>query len=446
MAVLFQRQGTGNAALAAGNRTDRAPAAFSTAGLIERIIEQRLVTAEFQPIVRLSTGEVVGFETLARGPADSVLSSPAAMFKAAAAMGAAAELDDIAHVAAFNSVTHMPPVEGLTFFTNFHTATRSKEPPEDIAEILDRAPRELRLVAELSEYDLSSDPISAIAAAQRVREMGVRLALDNLGSLDSLPLLPLLQPDVIKLDPALLAIQSRQRLARIVDALVDYANRSGAQIVGQGIEREEQLSAVTSSGAAFGQGYLFGPPVTLPVLSSSTVQEPVDLTTRLASPDITVTPFEMLRAERTPMVMEAPFLQALGTHLEERVDTCADPFTMFVVTPGGSGFSGSNPSRLRALGRKASMMALLSPNPPVSGGREVRVGQLAHSDPLHDDYVLAIVTPTGGALLTARPVDRSGGSYECIVTHDRQQVVEASRSLLARYMALASDGKQSGLR
>ena len=50
---------------------------------IEQIIQQRLVTAEFQPMVRLSTLEVIGYEALARGPADSQFPTPSSMFQAA---------------------------------------------------------------------------------------------------------------------------------------------------------------------------------------------------------------------------------------------------------------------------------------------------------------------------------------------------------------------------
>src|SRR5690242_1077941 len=67
---------------------------------IEQVVEKRLVTAEFQPIVRLDTTESVGFEAFARGPAGE-LSNPGALFKAAGAAGLSIELDQVAHAAAY---------------------------------------------------------------------------------------------------------------------------------------------------------------------------------------------------------------------------------------------------------------------------------------------------------------------------------------------------------
>src|SRR5689334_6010021 len=81
-----------------------APAAVSSppAITIEQVVEHRLVTAEFQPIVRLDSGESVGFEAFARGPAGE-LSNPGALFGAAGTAGLATELDQIAHAAAYRA-------------------------------------------------------------------------------------------------------------------------------------------------------------------------------------------------------------------------------------------------------------------------------------------------------------------------------------------------------
>jgi hypothetical protein len=67
-------------------RTDAAVAvAPEVAGELARIIDGRAVRAVFQPLIDLASGDAVGFEALARGPAGSMLESPGALFEAVAA-------------------------------------------------------------------------------------------------------------------------------------------------------------------------------------------------------------------------------------------------------------------------------------------------------------------------------------------------------------------------
>ena len=68
---------------------------------IRDVVTRRLVTAEFQPIVRLDTTEPVAFEAFARGPVGTALNAPRAMFGAAEQLGLSAELDQVAHAAAY---------------------------------------------------------------------------------------------------------------------------------------------------------------------------------------------------------------------------------------------------------------------------------------------------------------------------------------------------------
>src|SRR5690242_16409045 len=100
MSVLFRREPSGSSEASGDQRpAQRVAVERPTAAQLDeiaKIIEQRRVTAEFQPIVRIGTGETVGFESFARGPANSSLATPQAMFRAAAAAGRAAELDLVA--------------------------------------------------------------------------------------------------------------------------------------------------------------------------------------------------------------------------------------------------------------------------------------------------------------------------------------------------------------
>src|SRR5687767_11159490 len=60
---------------------------------VAQVIDERAIWTAYQPIVRLDTREVVGFEALSRGPAGTRWQDPLAMFAAARAIGRAGELD-----------------------------------------------------------------------------------------------------------------------------------------------------------------------------------------------------------------------------------------------------------------------------------------------------------------------------------------------------------------
>ena len=77
-----------------------------------RIIDGRAVRAVFQPLIDLASGDVVGFEALARGPAGSMLESPGALFEAAYGIGRVAELDWVCRAAAFQAAARAEPRPG----------------------------------------------------------------------------------------------------------------------------------------------------------------------------------------------------------------------------------------------------------------------------------------------------------------------------------------------
>ena len=76
-----------------------ASVAPEVAGELDRIIDGRAVRAVFQPLIDLGSGDAVGFEALARGPAGSTLESPGAPFEAADGSGRVAELDWVCRAA-----------------------------------------------------------------------------------------------------------------------------------------------------------------------------------------------------------------------------------------------------------------------------------------------------------------------------------------------------------
>ena len=91
------------------------------------------------------------------------------------------------------------------------------------------------------------------------------MSLDDVGADSrSLATMPLLYPDVIKLDLQLLAERTPADVARVVTAVGAEAERRHASVLAEGIDSTEQLAMARAAGATLGQGFMLGEPGPLP--------------------------------------------------------------------------------------------------------------------------------------------------------------------------------------
>jgi len=148
------------------------------AGELARIIDGRAVRAVFQPLIDLASGDVVGFEALARGPAGSMLESPGALFEA----GRVAELDWVCRAAAFQAAARAELDPALRLFVNCEPASLGVACPDDLWPVVDVAERRLRVVMEVTERVVARDPAGLLGAVARARAVGWGVALDDVGA------------------------------------------------------------------------------------------------------------------------------------------------------------------------------------------------------------------------------------------------------------------------
>ncbi|MET0227444.1 MAG: EAL domain-containing protein, partial [Actinomycetes bacterium] len=235
------------------------------AGELARIIDGRMVRAVFQPLIDLASGDVVGFEALARGPAGSMLESPGALFEAAYGIGRVAELDWVCRAAAFQAAARAELDPALRLFVNCEPASLGVACPDDLWPVVDVAERRLRVVMEVTERVVARDPAGLLGAVARARAVGWGVALDDVGAEPaSLAVMPFLRPDVIKLDLRLVHDRPSMHVARTINAVLAQAERTGATILAEGIETPEHADIARAMGAVVGQGWLFGRPGPLP--------------------------------------------------------------------------------------------------------------------------------------------------------------------------------------
>ncbi|KQX62829.1 hypothetical protein ASD06_12465 [Angustibacter sp. Root456] len=140
---------------------------------------------------------------------------------------------------------------------------------DDVSEALGVAQvRPEQLIIELTETDVARDPERSAAQLCALRELGVRVAMDDFGSgYSSLGQLASLPVDVIKIDRSLVkdlgTISAATDVARtIISAVTQIADSLGMATVAEGIETAEQRAAVTELGCTNAQGFLFARPMT----------------------------------------------------------------------------------------------------------------------------------------------------------------------------------------
>jgi EAL domain-containing protein (putative c-di-GMP-specific phosphodiesterase class I)/FixJ family two-component response regulator len=207
----------------------------------------------FQPIIKLAEGQIVGYEALTRFR-DGV--APDKRLAEAAEIGLAAKLEVAMFAAAITSSARLPGDVWLS--VNVSPAVLIERNAELVA-LVARSTRPL--VIELTEHDPIEDYDAARTALARLGP-DVRLSVDDAGAgFASLRHVVDLHPQFLKLDRSWVAkIHHDESRQALVAGLVAFAARTGTDIIGEGIETEEEKAALEHLSVPLGQGYLLGRP------------------------------------------------------------------------------------------------------------------------------------------------------------------------------------------
>ncbi|GAA2064120.1 EAL domain-containing protein [Williamsia deligens] len=389
------------------------------------------VVPQFQPIVDLATREVLGYEALARWP-DVPGATPDAVFDAAAAAGTLLDLDWICRRAAVEGALDGGLRRPLTLFVNVEPRAlgpmpRWRLPEERFREI---AASELQIVVEFTERELLADPAAVMAAIDWAREFGCGIALDDVGvNPDSLTLLPLVLPDVVKLDRGVVVDPTHPRNAAVVDFVIDYAVNTGARIVAEGIETERDAQLATVAGATLGQGYLFGAPAPLGPVAPDPVR-PLRLFDPLRDP--IGRPSEIL--DRLPSrVAEYGTIARVFDELSVLGDARPGAGCLLVSAQNAEAFVRRFGSRYAAFARKHTLVGVIGAGrldiPGVRGPADT-------DDAFPGEFAMVIMTPMYTQAVVARDLGDRGPlenrRYAWCLTHDRAAVRDVGQCIVRR--------------
>jgi diguanylate cyclase (GGDEF)-like protein/PAS domain S-box-containing protein len=127
-----------------------------------------------------------------------------------------------------------------------------------------------RLVLEITQSAALRDPAQTAIALGALRDLGVRVAIDDFGAgHSSLDCLRLFSVDLLKLDRSFIQeIGSDPRESQVLETMITLAHRIGAKVVAVGVEEAGQMSCLRQAGCDYVQGYLVGrpaPPAAVPL-------------------------------------------------------------------------------------------------------------------------------------------------------------------------------------
>lgn len=230
---------------------------------LQRIINGRLLTPLFQPLVSLSDGSILGYEALIRGPSDSALHSPLLLFKTAQTFDLLEPLELLCRQLSIQAFADSGAAGQLFINVNPMLLLTSDHPSgltKSYIQHAGLAPE--RIVIELSEQFQVEDTELFINAVKHYREFGFKIAIDDLGSgFSGLKLWSELQPDIVKIDRYFIdQLHSDPIKKAFVKNIIELAKSTGSLIVAEGIETSEELLFCRELGADIGQGYLLGRP------------------------------------------------------------------------------------------------------------------------------------------------------------------------------------------
>lgn len=240
------------------------------AELLQEIIENCALTAVFQPIADMRSGAIVGYEGLIRGPSDSPLHAPIALLQTAETHGRLFEIERLCRKVTLESFVKLN-LNGRLFLNIS---------PECLIEPLFKDGETLKLIhnlginpdkiiIELTEAHPTYDYPLMRDAVNHYRNMGFRVAIDDLGEgFSNLRLWSELRPDFVKIDMHFIqGINQDSVKHQFVSSIQQIAEKTETKVIAEGIETLAELAVIKNLNIAFGQGYLIGRPNANPIVT-----------------------------------------------------------------------------------------------------------------------------------------------------------------------------------
>ncbi|AMM83476.1 EAL domain-containing protein [Martelella sp. AD-3] len=230
--------------------------AAAAASRIDSALKGDALRIVLQPIVSLESGAPIKFEALSRF-AGEPYRPPNVWYEEAGAIGRRVELESLSISRALALFNDLP--QDVTIGVNASPETITTGVLSDIIRAADPS----RVVVEVTEHDIVEDHERLGFELDRLKALGVRTAVDDVGAgFSGLVALLRMKPDILKLDIELIRdIDVNPAKQALVAGMVHFAEQTGAATIAEGVETEAERAMLLRLRVHLGQGYLFGRPM-----------------------------------------------------------------------------------------------------------------------------------------------------------------------------------------
>jgi hypothetical protein len=383
----------------------------------------------FEPVIHLATRTAAAFEVsrsrAAQPPPDSAGWPSSGVVDAAGISLVEAELRaTIGGIASAERMSWLVSVEPSAFTDPAGPAPGTVHEPRDARP---------RLVAQVSSFNLAACPGATLSAVAAARRRGWSVALQGVGSEPgSLALLPILEPDIVKVDIAACLARGPAYAMDVAYAVGAYSEASRAVVVATGVHTDRHVESAQLFGASYGQGLLFGVPAERPSAVARPIRPLPDL--RLRDQLFRRTPFHIVSDARRPVLSTKRTLVEISKQLETQIAALGRADVFLATFQDVAHWTPDTQRRYEALAHNAGLTMVfghgLEPAPLLG----VRGTALAADDPLVREWSVLAVGPYYASALVALDLGDTGPDaerrFQYVVTRDRQIVVDVARELL----------------
>ena len=248
------------------NKSEPDPYFFARREEITRLIGEpdTYLKVAFQPIIETRSGEVYGFEALARIPDSTCFSNIADLFPFAEKIGQLYPIETLCRRQAITSYSKVAQNKEMLFlnidpqvlidpeFASGHTrkllSERGLTPSDVVLEITERS--------SIEDFSTFRD------ALDHYRNQGYLIALDDVGAgYSSLQSVAELHPDFLKIDRSLIQDVNADPIKwALLETFVTFSKRIGCRIIAEGVETEAEMRTVVQLGVDYVQGFFVARP------------------------------------------------------------------------------------------------------------------------------------------------------------------------------------------
>ena len=239
---------------------------------LQRAVDNAEFVLHFQPVIRLQTGDVEGFEALVRWnhPVRGIV-SPLEFIPLAEETGLITQIGSWVLQEACRRAQELRsgPMSDRPMHMAVNLSARQLQRTDIVREVasvlLDSELPPECLVLEITESVMMQDMALSNERLTQLKQLGVQLAVDDFGTgYSSLNYIRRFPVDILKVDKSFVdGVNEGGEESALTAAIIDLAGILNLRPVAEGIERADQLEKLLELGCELGQGFYFSKPLTM---------------------------------------------------------------------------------------------------------------------------------------------------------------------------------------